>query len=132
MAAGLEDEPGSFGHIFESALAAIEKAGVRTAQRTDDQIKSAVAIDVGKHRATRSLIGAIHTRARSDIFKLAISEVAVERVGTFEIAEIKVAKTVSIEIPGCDARPVEKVLVRLGVRVGKGVGETDVRLVGTQ
>ena len=107
---------------------------VNSSRSTDDSLDSTPdgSPDLSKHRATRSLIGAIHTRARSDIFKLAISEVAVERVGTFEIAEIKVAETVSIEIPGCDARPVEKVLVRLGVRVGKGVGETDVRLVGTQ
>jgi len=132
MAAGLQDEPGSLSHVFESAIAPIEKAGVWPAQRADEQVEFAVAIDVGEDRAARSLVRASHTGARGDIFELAVAEVAVERVRAIKIAEIEIAKTVSIEITGCDAGAVEEVLVRLRASIGKIVGEPDVCLIGRQ
>src|SRR3989442_5492796 len=105
MSTRLEDEPGGFGHVFEPAIASIKKAGVWTAQRTDDQVQLAVAVDVGKNRAARGLVCASNTSARSDIFELAVSEIAVECVGAIQIAEVQIAQSIAIEITGGDPGP---------------------------
>src|SRR5437899_5580308 len=55
MATGLEDEPGRFGDVFDSAITAIEEAGVWTSRRTNDKVEVAVRGDFGKNGATGRL-----------------------------------------------------------------------------
>ena len=49
----------------------------------------------------------------SDILESAISEIAIEGVGTFEIAEVEIAQAVAIEITRSQSGAVEKILVGL-------------------
>src|SRR5690606_4482609 len=90
-----------------------------------DQIKISVAVDVGESGSGRGLVGARHTGGCRDVLEAPVSEVAVERVGRIEAAEVEIAESVAIDVTRGDAGPVEEDLVGQRAFLIKTVREGD-------
>ena len=109
----------------ETSLAVIEEQARAAADAIDQQIEVAVAVHVGKGGAGGGLIGAGHTGGGGNIGKVPIAQVAIERVGRVQAAEIQVREAVAIDVAGSDAGPVQKNLVGERSLLAEVIGEGD-------
>ena len=69
------------------------------------------------------MIGAGHTGGGSNIGKVPIAEIAIERVGRVEAAKVKIAETVAIDVACRDAGSIEKNLVGERSFLVEAIGE---------
>lgn len=89
------------------------------------QVQSAVAVEVGEVAAGGTLIRARDARARCDVFKTPVAEIAVENVVAFESAKIDIHTPVAIDVAQGDARPQFRQAVSGDGGLGEVVGESD-------
>ncbi len=132
MRAGLRDQPGRRRDIGKTTLAEIEKTGIGSTQRADQQIEQPVAVHVGKDHALGRHVAHADAGAGRRVHKTPLSVIAEKAVGPFGVGEIQVTESVAVEIAGRHAAAVHQVLVRLCPGVSEAVGEEDAGLLGTQ
>src|SRR5712664_221446 len=78
------------------------------AQRIDDHIQVAIAVDVGEYRPRGIQLRASHPGGGGNVLEFPISQIAVEHVRPIQSAEVKITQTVAIHITGGHARAIEK------------------------
>src|SRR5438105_5449319 len=118
---GQQTRPGR--GFAEPSPAVIEEQPSAAADAIDKQVEVAVAVHVGKGGAGGGLIGAGHTGGGSNIGKVPIAQIAIERVGRVEAAKVKIAETVAIDVACRDAGSIEKNLVGERSLLVEAIGE---------
>src|SRR5437867_569492 len=104
-------------------MAVVQEAGVGAAHRTHQEVQPTVSVNVGKYRPGRALVRTSHARVAGHILEFPAAQIAIERVGSAQIAQIDVAKTITIIVAQRDSRTIKQVLVQHRATVGKRVGE---------
>ena len=96
LPAWLTDQPGRLRPGNDQTI--IEEEEGPAANRVDEQVKVAVAVDIGKSRSGR--IGTLASNASpgGDILKLPVTQIAIENIRAVQSAKIKVAPSVSVHV----------------------------------
>jgi hypothetical protein len=82
------------------------------ADRADEQVEVAIAIDVGEHRAGGIQIRTSHARTIGDVREAPVAQVSVKHVGAIQATEIQIHHSVSVHVAGGHTRSIEQDLVR--------------------
>ena len=93
------------------AFAIVAEDARSTADRIDNQIQGAVAVEVGERGPGRVQVVAGHAGARGDVLKLPIAQVAIKRAGAADVAEEEIAPAVAIHVSRRHAGAVEQNLI---------------------
>lgn len=118
-------EAGGLALIFEFAVALINEQGIGSPHGGDDEVESAVAIDVFEDGAGTQSIGAGDTGLGGHILKPHTAEVAIELIGFVQRTEVDIAPPVAVVIAESDSRAIGQVHIDHGVGFGEDVGESD-------
>ena len=122
--AKLSDQPAVRG-FGEFAFPIVKKEPRANTDAVDEQVEITIAIHICQNSASGILILTGNTCGSGEILKFPISQVAIERVGPIQPAEINVAQPISIDISQRDTGTVEPNLVFCRLRIGKMVSEID-------
>ena len=71
------------------------------------------------------MIGAGHASGGGHVRKVPIAQIAIERVGSVQAAEIQIAETIAIDVTCRDAGTVKKDLIGQGPLLAESIGEGD-------
>ena len=93
------------------------------ADRADEQIEIAIAVEIHEHCAGGIDASARNPRGVGDILEFPVAEVSVERVRTVQSTEIEIAPAVAVDITGGHARAVQENVVGQRTRFGHDIGE---------
>ena len=95
----------------EMPFAVIEKETRSTADRVDYQVQVAVPVKVGKRGSGRVQIRTSHTGGFSNIKKLPVAQISVQRAWAAQVAEKQIDQTVPIHIPRRHSGTIQQHLV---------------------
>ena len=95
-------------------------------QRIDDQVQIAIAVDVREYRAGRVQGRAGHSGSSRNVLEFPTAKITVEHIRPIQSAEVKIAQTIAVHVPGSHTRAVEKHRVGEVTFCGQTVGHKDV------
>src|SRR5438876_8172918 len=124
-AAGFRAQPGLLGCLVKMASAIVEKAARAAANRIDQQVQVAVAVNIREYGASRGLAFTSDAGSGRDILELPFAEIAEEPVVSFDRAKIEIAQPVAVDVSGRHAGAIEENVVRQGMFFGKVIGEVN-------
>ena len=111
----------------EVPLAVIDENVCSASQRIDDQVQVPIAVDVSEYRAGRVQGRAGHSGSSRNVLEFPTAKVAVEHIRPIQTAEVKIAQTIAIHVPGSHTRAVEKDRVGEVTFRGQTVGHKNAR-----
>ena len=91
----------------EVPLAIIYENVCSASQRIDDQVQIAIAVDVGQNRAGRVQGRAGHPGRSRHVLEFPTTKIVVEHIRPIQSAEVKIAQTIAIHVPGSHTRAVD-------------------------
>ena len=95
-------------HRGETALALVEEEPRAVAERVDDQVEVAVAVQIGEGGARRGQTRRSDASPASDVLEPPVSPVAVEGVRAGQVAEVQVAPAVAIHVASASPAPLSR------------------------
>src|SRR6266436_3967523 len=84
-------------------FAVIDEQPVGTAPRCDDQVETAITINVHERRPDGMLSRTRDACARRDVLKMPVAQVTIQHIRPVNGTKIKVAQTVAIHVAGREA-----------------------------
>src|SRR5688572_2572985 len=102
-------------------LALVQKTGVGSSHRSDQQIQLGVSVKIGKHRARRSLTEASYTGRISDVGESPVAKVSEQCVSSTQIAQVNITESIAVVITQSHARAVQQVRVGHDPLVGERI-----------
>src|SRR5947207_2664793 len=112
------------------AMAIVEKTGVGSAKRSNEQIAGAIAVDIREDRGAGGLVRAANPQGAGHILEFPIPQIAKKAAASFQIAEEQITVPVAIEVPCRQTRAIKQILILDGSVVGKMIREINPRLIG--
>ena len=118
-------EPGLDGTLGEHAVAVVDEQRHSPAERADQEVQVAVAVDVGEHGAGRVAAGHRDAGRRGDVLEAPVAQVAVQGIRALVAGEVDVGAAVSIHVPQRHAAALRQVTVPERAVERDGVGESN-------
>ena len=112
----------------EMSMTIVQKQPRARPDAVNQQVQRPVAVHVGKRRTGREITRQIEAGRRGDISKSPAAQVPIKRQMPFERANENIAPTVPIDIPECNARPIQADLILRGVLVTESICEVQAGL----
>ena len=118
-------EPGLRGPLGEHAVPIVDEQRHAPAERADEQVQVAVAVDVGEDGAGREAPRHRDARLGRDVLEAPVAQIAVQGVRALVARQVNVGKPVSIHVAQGDPAALRQVAVPEGAVEGNGIGESN-------